>query len=192
MWRSRARLGLGAIVVALAWPAIPAIAVAGVAPPDAGTLQVSPSTVPASTQTPLSLSFTAPAIAAPAPAPVLDVTLSMPPSGQSTTMVVSPSGPGTTTMASPTAGAAHTGIDWRPILLVVLGLVLVAGTAGLAAFRPPRRGGHGTAGGSVRAVPRTGPPPSVTVRDTGDSPALTVRIEPRAGATMTTIEERVP
>jgi hypothetical protein len=32
----------------------------------------------------------------------------------------------------------------------------------------------------------------VAVRDTGDSPALTVRIEPRAGATMTTIEERVP
>jgi hypothetical protein len=95
-------------------------------------------------------------------------------------------------VASPTPGTAHPGIDWRPILLVVLGLVLVAGAAGLAALRPLRRGGHGTAGGNVRAVPRTGPPPSVAVRDTGDSPALTVRIEPRAGATMTTIEERVP
>jgi hypothetical protein len=95
-------------------------------------------------------------------------------------------------VVSPTPRTAHPGIDWRPILLVVLGLVLVAGTAALAAFRPPHRGGHGTAGGSVRAVPRTGPPPSVAVRDTGDSPALTVRIEPRVGATMTTIEERVP
>ena len=64
MWRSRARLGLCAIVVALAWPAVPAIAVAGVAQPDAGTLQVSPATVQASAQTPLTLSFTAPAIPA--------------------------------------------------------------------------------------------------------------------------------
>jgi hypothetical protein len=93
---------------------------------------------------------------------------------------------------SSTPGTAHSGIDWRSILLVVLGLVLIAGTAALAAFRPSRRGGRGTAAGDVRAVPRTGPPPSVAVRDTGESPALTVRIEPRAGATMTTIEERVP
>ena len=114
------------------------------------------------------------------------------PTSQGTTTVASPTSQGTTTVASPTAGTAHPGIDWRPILLVVLGLVLIAGTAGLAAFRPLRRGGHGTAAGNVRAVPRTGPPPSVAVRDTGDSPALTVRIEPRAGATMTTIEERVP
>jgi hypothetical protein len=190
MWRSRARLGLCAIVVALAWPADPAIAGAGVAQPDAGTLQVSPATVQASAQTPLTLSFTAPSIAAPAAA--LDVTLSMPPSSQGTTTTAPPTSQGTTTVASPTAGTAHPGIDWRPILLMVLGLVLIAGTAGLAAFRPLRRGGHGTAAGNVRAVPRTGPPPSVAVRDTGDSPALTVRIEPRAGATMTTIEERVP
>jgi len=119
-------------------------------------------------------------------------TTTAPPSGQGTTTTAPPTSQGTTTVASPTAGTAHPGIDWRPILLVVLGLVLIAGTAGLAAFRPLRRGGHGTAAGNVRAVPRTGPPPSVAVRDTGDSPALTVRIEPRAGATMTTIEERVP
>jgi hypothetical protein len=98
------------------------------------------------------------------------------------------SGQGT---ATPT-GTAHLPIDWRPILLVVIALILVAGMAGLAAVRPPGRGGRGTAGGNVRAVPRTGPPPSVAVRDTGDRPALTVRIEPRAGATVTTIEERQP
>ena len=119
-------------------------------------------------------------------------TTTAPPTSQGTTTTAPPTSQGTTTVASPTAGTAHPGIDWRPILLVVLGLVLIAGTAGLAAFRPLRRGGHGTAAGNVRAVPRTGPPPSVAVRDTGDSPALTVRIEPRAGATMTTIEERVP
>ena len=173
MWRSRARallglgLGLGAIVMALAWPAVPAIAVAGAAQPDAGTLQVSPATFRASAPTPLTLSFTAPAIAAPAAG--LDVTLSMPPSGQGTTTAAPPSGPATATVVSPTPGTAHPAIDWRPILLVVLGLVLVAGAAALAAFRPLRRGGPGTAAGNVRTLPRTGPPPSAAVRDTGDS-----------------------
>jgi hypothetical protein len=91
------------------------------------------------------------------------------------------------------AGAAQgQPASWLPLLLVVMGLVLVAGTAGLAAFRPLRRGGHGAAGGDVRAVPHTGPPPSVAVRDTGDRPALTVRLEPRASATVTTIEEGRP
>ncbi len=74
---------------------------------------------------------------------------------------------------------------------MVLGLVLIAGTAGLAAFRPLRRGGHGT----YRERPRRAADQTAAVggrRDTEDSPALTVRIEPRAGATMTTIEERVP
>jgi hypothetical protein len=81
---------------------------------------------------------------------------------------------------------------WLPILAVVAGLVLAAGTGGLLASRRLRRGGHGPAGGSVRAVPRTGPPPSVAVHYTGNRPALTVRIEPRAGATVTTIEETRP
>lgn len=36
------------------------------------------------------------------------------------------------------------------------------------------------------------PPASVAVRDTGTRPALTVRIEPHAGATVTTIEEKRP
>jgi len=30
---------------------------------------------------------------------------------------------------------------WLPIILVLIGLALVAGTAGLLALRPPRRGG---------------------------------------------------
>ena len=57
--------------------------------------------------------------------------------------------------------------------------------------RGPRpRGPHGIAAGDVRAVPHAGPPPSVTIRDTGGRPALTVRIEPRAGTPVTTIKER--
>jgi hypothetical protein len=95
------------------------------------------------------------------------------------------------TVALP-AGTRGRMSDWLPILLVVTGLVLAAATAGLLAFRPLRRGGHPAPGENVRAVPRSGPPVSVTVRDTGSRPALTVRIEPHAGATVTTIEERQP
>jgi hypothetical protein len=58
-------------------------------------------------------------------------------------------------------------------------------------WRSRARDGHGTARGNVRAVPRTGPP-SVTVHYTGNRPALIVRIEPRGGAAVTTIEERGP
>jgi hypothetical protein len=90
------------------------------------------------------------------------------------------------------AGTGGRMSEWLPILLVVAGLVLAAAAAGLLAFRPLRRGGHPVPDGNVRAVPRSGPPASVTVRDTGSRPALTVRIEPRAGATVTTIEERQP
>jgi hypothetical protein len=93
------------------------------------------------------------------------------------------------TVALP-AGTRGRMSDWLPILLVVIGLALAAATAGLLAFRPLRRGAHPVPGGNVRAVPHSGPPASVTVRDTGSRPALTVRIEPRAGATVTTIEER--
>jgi hypothetical protein len=92
------------------------------------------------------------------------------------------------TVALP-AGTGGRMSDWLPILLVVAGLVLAAAAAGLLAFRPLRRGGHPVPDGNVRAVPRSGPPASVTVRDTGNRPALTVRIEPHAGATVTTIEE---
>ena len=59
MWRSRARLGLCAIVAALAWPAVPASG--STAQADVGTLAVSPSPVQASQATPLTVSFTAPA-----------------------------------------------------------------------------------------------------------------------------------
>jgi hypothetical protein len=82
--------------------------------------------------------------------------------------------------------------------LSATGLILLAGTAGLLASRSrrrrgrPRRGGHGTGGGNVRAVPHAGPSPSVAVRDTGNRPTLTVRLEPQAYATMTTIKENRP
>jgi len=90
------------------------------------------------------------------------------------------------------AGTRGPPARWRPILAIVTGLVLIAGTAGHLAVRTLRRGGHGAAAGRVQAVPRAGPPPSLTVRDTGDRPALTVRIEPRAGAIVTTIKESQP
>ena len=69
---------------------------------------------------------------------------------------------------------------------------MLAGAASPPASRLLHRGGHGTGGGDVSAVPHTGPPPSVAVRDTGTRPTLTVRIEPHPGATVTTIEETRP
>ncbi len=118
------------------------------------------------------------------------------------TFVTSQRPDGTATLTALTMSPVGDGRAWPPgarapasllpILLAVIGLVLVAGTAGLLAFRPLRRAGHGMAGGNVRAVPHTGPPPSVSVRDTGNRPTLTVRIEPHVGATVTTIEERRP
>jgi hypothetical protein len=44
------------------------------------------------------------------------------------------------------------------------------------------------AGTSVRAVPRGGPPPRLTVRATGTEPTRTVRIEPHPGTTITSEE----
>ena len=111
------------------------------------------------------------------------------PSGTATLAALTRSPAVTVAMVGQRGRAA---MNWLPILLAVIGLVLVAGAAGLAAFRPLRRGPDGTAAGDVRAVPHAGRPPSVTVRDTGSRPALTVRIEPHAGTTMTTIEERQP
>ena len=69
MWRSRARLGLCAIVVALAWPAAPAVRAA---PADIGTWQASASMVPASAGTTLAFSYTAPA-----ETPSLDLTVTV-------------------------------------------------------------------------------------------------------------------
>ncbi len=76
--------------------------------------------------------------------------------------------------------------------LVAAGLVVAAGAASLLVSRLLHRGGHGTGGGNVRAVPHGGPPPSVAVRDTGTRPTLTVHLEPHAGTTVTTIEEERP
>jgi hypothetical protein len=87
---------------------------------------------------------------------------------------------------------AHPGIDWPPVILLVIGLILAAGTAGRLAFRGLRQGRHGAVTADVRTVPHTGPPTTVVIRDTGRRPALTVRIEPHAGAAVTTIEETRP
>jgi hypothetical protein len=115
-------------------------------------------------------------------------------------------GPTTVTSSQVTTMPSNTSTGKRagpPLALTAYGvgagsLVLLAGTVGLLAFRSrrpggrPGHGGHGTGGGDVRAVPHTGPPPSVAVRDTGTRPTLTVRLEPRAYATMTTIKEQRP
>jgi len=131
MWRSRARLGLCAIVVALSWAAAPAAAV--------------------------------PAAAASAGASAGKVSI------------------------------AHPAIGWLPIILLVIGLVLAAGTAGRLAFRGLRHGrGDETVTADVRTVPHTGPPTTAVTRDTGRRPAVTVRIEPHASAAVTTIEESQP
>jgi len=115
-------------------------------------------------------------------------------------------GGGTPTVSASTSAVtvktAHSPIDWLPIVVLVIGLVLAAGTAGRLTFRRLRRGwlrrgwlrrgGHGAVAADVRTVPHTGPPATVVIRDTGRRPALTVRIEPHAGAAVTTIEETRP
>jgi hypothetical protein len=101
-----------------------------------------------------------------------------------------PAGRGGTTPAGKVK-TAHPGLDWLPVVVLVIGLVLAAGTAGRLAFRGLRQRGHGTAA-DVRTVPHTGPPTTVVIRDTGPRPALTVRIERHDSAAVTTIEETRP
>jgi hypothetical protein len=145
-------------------------------------------------------------------APVVVVTPTAPPSTSTSSTSAPPSTstpPSTSATASPTGGTrtatvtpSHTGLGnakGQPVALVAAaGLVLLAGTAGLLTARSRRRRGrlrrveHGTAGGNVRAVPHAGPPPTVGVRDTGNRPALTVRIEPHASGTATSIKEERP
>jgi hypothetical protein len=135
------------------------------------------------------VSITYAAATAPGTAGLATFVTTQQPDGTATLAALSVSPEVTVALPAGTRGRMS---DWLPILLVVTGLVLAGATAGLLAFRPLRRGAHPVPNGNVRAVPRSGPPASVTVRDTGSRPALTVRIEPRAGATVTTIEERQP
>jgi hypothetical protein len=79
-------------------------------------------------------------------------------------------------------------VRWLPIELMVVGLLLAAGAAGLMAFRPLRLRSLRP----VRVVSRAGPPPSVVVHDSGRRPAVVVRIEPHASAVVTTIEDTRP
>jgi hypothetical protein len=129
---------------------------------------------------------------------------STPPTTVSPTSAPPTSGPPTSappTSAPPTRTVSGKPGSRLPIALVASGasaggLALLAG--GLLAARSGRRGarlrrgGHGAGGGDIRAVPHTGPPPSVAVRDTGTTPTLTVRLLPYAGATSTTIKEQRP
>jgi hypothetical protein len=135
----------------------------------------------------VSITYAAPT--APGTAGLATFVTAQQPDGTATLAVLRESPEVTVALAVGTRGRMS---DSLPILLVVTGLVLAAATAGLLAFRPLRRGGHPVTDGNVWAVPRSGPPASVTVRDTGSRPTLTVRIEPHAGATVSTIEERQP
>jgi hypothetical protein len=162
----------------------PEVMVTTIVPPSSPSPSASPTSSP-------SASATSSPSASPTSSPSASATSS--PSASPTS---SPS-PSATGSSSPSA----TGGGRLPIALVgfglgslgLLGLVVALGAAKLLASRRRHRGGgHGAGGGNVRAVPRTGPPPSVTVRDTGTRPALTVRIEPRAYSTVTTIEEERP
>jgi len=101
---------------------------------------------------------------------------------------------------SPTVTVLRAGIvtpsgpSSSPVLLYLLiGLAAAAGVAAAAlAAHLLRRGGQVTAAASVRAVPHTGPPPTLVVRDTGRRPTLTVQIEPHASTAVTTIKEARP
>jgi hypothetical protein len=82
--------------------------------------------------------------------------------------------------------------SWPTIPVLVAGLVLVACAASGLAIRRLRRRAHAAAGSSIRAVPHTGPPTTLAVRDTGTRPTLVVRVEPHPGDPVTTIEEARP
>jgi hypothetical protein len=114
------------------------------------------------------------------------------PSVPTSSGVVSPSVPASGGGTSPPASARGLAVTLVGLGLGGLGLVVAVVAASLLASRSLRRGGHASAAGNIRTVPRPGPPTSVTMRYAGTRPALTVRIEPRAGATMTTIEEKRP
>jgi hypothetical protein len=114
------------------------------------------------------------------------------PSASTSSGVVSPSVPASGGGTSPPASARGLPVTLVGLGLGGLGLVVAVVAASLLASRSLRRGGHASAAGNIRTVPRPGPPTSVTMRYAGTRPALTVRIEPRAGATMTTIEEKRP
>src|ERR1700761_8019365 len=75
-----------------------------------------------------------------------------------------------------------------PVLSLPVALGITSGFALLlvAGWRQHHRPAPGP-GSSVRAVPRAGPPPRLSVRTTGREPTRTVRIEPHPGTT--TIEE---
>ncbi len=76
-------------------------------------------------------------------------------------------------------------------LLIVLAAAAAIAAGGVAAHLL-RRGGQVSAGTSVQAVPRAGPPATLAVREVGRTPTLTVRIEPQASTAVTTIKEGRP
>lgn len=101
----------------------------------------------------------------------------------------------------PVGGGGSVRRTSSPGLLLLIGLAIVVVAAGAlaahllrrrAARLPRRGGGQVAAGASVRAVPHTGPPATLAVRDVGRRPTLTVRIEPQASTAVTTIKEERP
>jgi len=92
--------------------------------------------------------------------------------------------------ASPSVIVAGTSPSHLPVLLPV---VLATATAAvLWGIRFLRRGPQPLAASAVQVVPHAGPPGTVSVQDSGTEATHTVRIEPRSGAAVTTIEETRP
>ncbi len=85
--------------------------------------------------------------------------------------------------------AAGAGSVPLAVIGAVAALVVIAAGATFAVRYLRGRGGPLP---SVAAEPHTGPPPAMTIRDTGGDPALTVHIEPHPAAPRTHVEEARP
>ena len=80
------------------------------------------------------------------------------------------------------------------VRVIMLAAVILAAAAVVLVLRRRRLRSHPPPGPgpNVRAVPDTGPPGVVRVRNTGTGATHTVRIEPSPGTSITTIEETRP
>jgi hypothetical protein len=132
-----------------------------------------------------------PSVVATTPSSTVTDTVSVTPSTPISSATTTPAIQQSTTPASTPASASTktpppAGRD--PVLSLPVALGVTGGFALVlfAGWRQHHRSPGGP-GSSVRAVPRSGPPPRLSVRTTGREPTRTVRIEPHPGTT--TIEE---
>jgi hypothetical protein len=80
----------------------------------------------------------------------------------------------------------------RPPILLILILLTAGAAAVLSAIQFLRHRPQPAITPSVQAVPHTGPPGAVSIQHSGTDATQTVRIEPRPGVAVTTIEETRP